>query len=230
MINEQKLPDDALVMVFLRNEFYKRKFHVVLGVYILSLIAIGFLCWVLFYLVKNPARPLYFVTDKVGRLLEDVPKNLPNMSNDDVAAWVTEAIEATYSYDFVNYRSQLQSAQKYFTDYGWRNYMHGLTSSNNLVALNQRKFVIIAKAVDKPKLLSVGMIGGAYAWKFEVPILADYLSPPFDAKSSFQNPILVTVVVQRQSILTSYKGLGILQTYGNLVTTPASPNLSAPPS
>ena len=47
--------------------------------------------------------------------------------------------------------------------------MHGLTSSNNLVALNQRKFVIIAKAVDKPKLLSVGMIGGAYRWKFEDP-------------------------------------------------------------
>ena len=116
-------------MVFLRNEFYKRKFHVVLGVYILSLITIGFLCWVLFYFVKNPARPLYFVTDKVGILSKMFPKNLPNMSNDDVAAWVTEAIEATYSYDFVKLRSQLPERTKIFYRlrlaqlYAWINFI-----------------------------------------------------------------------------------------------------------
>lgn len=178
---------DALVMVHLRNTFYKQKFYFVLGVYFLSLIVIAFLVSVLVYLIKNPTQPLYFVTDDVSRLIYDVPKNLPNMPLAQVENWTIEAVENAYSYDFINYRAQLQNAQKYFTDYGWRNYMDGLSSSANLVGLTQRKYIIIAKVVGKPKLLVEGLLGGAYAWKFKLPLLVTILSPPYtdDSKSKF---------------------------------------------
>ncbi len=221
---------DALVIIHQRNQFYRNKFHLMIGVYVLSLIVIAILIGVVIYLLKNPTMPLYFVTDEVSRLIQDVPRELPNMSDDNVALWATEAIEHAYSYDFVNYRSQLQNAQKYFTDYGWRNYMDGLKASNNLIALTQRKYVIVAKAVGKPRLLIEGILGGAYAWKFEIPLLATYYSSPYDEKNSFRNPLLVTVIVQRQSILNSYRGLGIVQTYGSLVLSPVAGALSnAPP-
>jgi len=206
--------------VQLRNHFYKQKFHFALLLYILSLIVVAILISVLVYLMRDPAHPLYFVTDKVGRLIDDVPRNSPNMSPEEVEAWAIEAVETACSYDFVNYRLQLQNAQKYFTAYGWHNYMKSLDTSNNLLALTQRKYVIIAKVVDKPKLLVQGILANAYAWKFQMPLLLTYLYPPFDAKSSFQNPLMVTVVVQRQSILTSYKGLGIVQLIGNIVIEP----------
>lgn len=222
---------DALVMVHLRNDFYKRKFHFALAVYFLSLVVIAILISVLVFLVKNPTRPLYFVTDNVSRLIHDVPRNIPNMSTAEVESWVIEAVEAANSYDFVNYRSQLQDAQKYFTDFGWRNYMDGLNSSSNLVALAQRKHVIIAKVVGKPKLVVEGILGGAYAWKFQLPLLVTILSPPYNdsPKSKFQNPILLTVVVQRQSILSSYKGLGIVQMIGDLAFTMPTQDLTAVP-
>jgi len=227
---EKDFHDDALIMVAMRNEFYRKKFHFVLWVYILSLIVVGFLICVVVYLVRHPTHPLYFVTDKVGRLIQDIPKTKPNMSNDEVSNWVVEAIQSAYSYDVVNYREELQSAQKYFTDYGWHHYMAGLQASNNLVALTQRKLIVVAKVVDKPKLLVEGILGGAYAWKFQLPLLVTYYSAPYDAKSSFSNPLLVTVVVQRQSILTSYKGLGIVQTFANLITGPQDQTLSPPPT
>lgn len=230
MNSEKNLHDDALIMVYLRNEFYRGKFHFVLGVYVLSLIVMAFLIGVVIFLVKHPTHPLYFVTDKVGRLILDIPRTSPNATTEDVSSWAIEALEAAYSYDFINYRIELQNAQKYFTDYGWRSYMDGLRASNNLVALTERKFVVLAKVVDKPKLLVEGILGGAYAWKFQMPLLVTYIGPPYDGKNNFSNPLLVTVVVQRQSILTSYKGLGIVQTYANLIMAPAQQNLSAPPS
>lgn len=228
--SEKTLQDDALIMVHLRNDFYKRKFRWVLIVYILSLVMIVFLLGVLNHLVKNSAHPKYFVTDDVGRLIYDVPRKTPGISTDEAASWATEAVETAYTYNFVNFRSQLQMAQKYFTDYGWRNYMDGLRASNNLIALEQKKFVIIAKAVAKPKLLVEGILGSGYAWKFQIPLLVTYMSPPYDGKSQFQNPLLVTVVVQRQSILTSYKGLGVMQMIGDLVMNPSVSTMSAPPT
>lgn len=223
-----KYQTEALRMVYLRNDFYRKKFYFALSIYLLSLIVIAVLIGALWYLIKNPTRPLYFVTDQVGRLIQDIPRTSPNMSTEDASKWAIEAVEAAYSYDFVNYRRQLQNAQKYFMDYGWRTYMDGLKASNNLLALTQRKMVIIAKAVGKPKLLVEGILGGAYAWKFEIPVLVTYLLPPFDAKSRFQNPLLITVIVQRQSILNSYRGLGIVQMIGKILLSTQTGNLGSP--
>jgi intracellular multiplication protein IcmL len=91
--------------------------------------------------------------------------------------------------------------------------MQSLTASNNLLALNQRRMVVVATVADKPKLLVEGLLSGAYAWKFEMPVLVTYKLPPFDDKpqSHFENALVVTVLVQRQKILQSYKGLGIVQ-------------------
>lgn len=222
--------DDALIMVHLRNEFYKKKFYLALVTYLLSFIAIIVLSWVLIDLIKNPTKPLYFVTDKEGRLIQDLPRSVPNMSTEEVMNWTIDAIETAYSYDYVNYRLQFQNSQKYFTEYGWQSYMKGLKTSNNLLALTQRKYVVIAKVVEKPKLLVEGILGGAYAWKFQLPLLVTYLSPPFDEKAQFSNPILLTVVVQRQSILVSYKGLAIMQMIGNLVYSAPQQNLNVAPA
>lgn len=202
--------EDPLILVHLRNQFYKKKYYLVLGTYVLCMIAIVILVTLLVYVVRHPTRPLYFLTDSVGRLIQEVPVTMPGMSTDAVSAWTIEAVEAAYSYDFMNYRAQLQDAQKYFTEYGWRSYMAGLTASNNLLALAERKMVFVANVVGKPKLINQGILGRAYAWKFQMPLLVNFLEPPYD-KTTFSNAYQVTVIVQRQKLLQSYKGLAILQ-------------------
>jgi hypothetical protein len=222
----------ATVLVHLRNDFYRLKYYLALVIYYLCLIVIAILIGVLIFLVRNPTHPLYFATDSVGRLIEETPLQQPNMSTDQVAQWAIEAVESSHSYDYFSYRAELQDAQKYFTNYGWYNYMQSLTASNNLLALTQRKMLVIAKVVDKPKLIVEGVLGDAYAWKFQMPILVSYKLPPFDDKpqSHFENALSVTLIVQRQKILQSYKGLGIVQMIETLVVSPSSQNLAAPPS
>lgn len=210
--------NSGLALIFARNAFYKRLHYLVLAAFALSILVIGILTWVLYFLVKNPPQPLFFATDDAGRLVEIVPLDKPNMSTDEVIAWTIEAFQRSASYDFVNYRTQLQDAQKYFTEYGWSTYMKAMTLANNMPALIQRKQIVIAQVVSRPKIVAQGILGGAYAWKFEMPVLVTYWLPPYNDKSKFLNSQVVTVIVQRQEILKSYKGLGIVQLVAQLAT------------
>lgn len=210
---------DALVVVLARNAFYKRLHYLALAVFLWCIVVLAMLSWAVLYLVRNPTHPLYFATDDVGRLIEIIPVATPNMTKEDVIKWSIDAVEATYSYDYINYRAQLQEAQKYFTNYGWTQYINALRASNNLVALTQRKMVALAQVVGQPKVLVEGLLSGAYAWKFQMPVLVTYLYPPYDDKSRFTNPLEVTVIVQRQPPLEGYKGLGILQMIGTFVAS-----------
>ena len=86
-----------------------------------------------------------------------------------------------------------------------------LTLSGNLRALTVRKQVVLAQVVDKPTLVGQGMLAGAYAWKFQLPLLVIYTMPPYDGSNQFSNALLITVTVQRQKILEGDNGLGIVQ-------------------
>lgn len=228
MVEEKNYENDALCMVYLRNAFYKRKCYFALGIMVLSIIVIAVLIGMIGYLIKTPTEPRYFIADKVGRLIPAISLQEPNMSLENVMAWTTEAVESAYSYDYINYHEQMQHAQIYFSEYGWRNYMKGLKDSGNMVALSERKLAILAKVIGKPKLLVQGLLGSTYAWKFEIYLLVTYYPAPYDEKSKFQNPLLLTVIVNRQNLLSSYKGLGIVQMTGNLIATPQSQELTAP--
>jgi len=221
---------DPMVLVFERNAFYRRMYLLGLGIFGLTLLVNLCLLFILYFIYTHPVEPLYFATDDEGRLIPIQPVSKPNMSTDDVIAWTIEAIQAAYSYDYVNYRTQLQEAQKYFTNYGWRKYMDALKANNNLLAVTQRKMVGVAAVVGQPKVITQGILSGAYAWKIEMPVLITYLAPPYDAKNTFTNPIDLTVIVQRQSILQSYNGLGILQIVANITTSGQPQEISNVPT
>ena len=184
----------------------------------LSIIVIGVLSWVLSFLLRNPIHPLYFATDSIGRIIPIIPVSEPNMSNDQVAAWTVDAVQKAYSYDYVNYRLQLQQAERYFTQYGWNQYITAITAAGNVPAIQERKMVVIAQVIDQPKLVAEGILSGRYAWKFSMSMLATYWLPPYDDKSKFSNPLNVDVIVQRQPILQSDNGLGIVQLIATFVT------------
>lgn len=217
---------DTLLLIFERNNFYRRQYLLAMAAFGISIAVILVLLGVLAYVIRNPTEPLYFATDNVGRLINVIPVTQPNMSTDDAAQWAVKAVERTYSYDYVNYRSQLQRAEKYFTSYGWRRYMSALKSTNNLVALTQRKMIFEAKVVNSPKVTAQGLLSGAYAWKFEMPVLVTYWLPPYDDKSKFSNALNVSVIVQRQPILQSADGVGIVQMVATFASVPPTQNSS----
>lgn len=210
----------GLQMVFDRNAFYRRQYLWTLLAFILSMLTNVVLVFVLAYVIRHPTAPMYFAADEVGRLIQVIPVDQPNMSDEDVEAWAMRVASATYSYNYVNYRSQLQEVQRFYTSYGWTRYLNALQSSNNLVALNERRMIQTAMPVAKPSMLAKGILGGAYAWKFKMPMLVTYWMPPYDDQSRFSNALEVTIIVQRQPILQSDHGLGVLQIIGSMAPPP----------
>ena len=55
-------------------------------------------------------------------------------------------------------------------------------------------------------MLAEGLLGGSYAWKIQMSVLMTYLRPPqYDVATQRADPLVLTVLIQRQPLLQSYK-------------------------
>lgn len=217
MEKNKEFTQDALQLVHARNAFYKKKFHIMLGVGLLALVVIFCLIHLLMYLWNSASRPLYFVANDQGVLIQESPLNLPLLI-EQVNAWTIQAIESANSFDYVNYRSQLQNSQKYFSDFAWMEYMKGLTASLNLVAMRERKEVWISKITSPPTLINAGAIKGEYAWRLELILKETRLKPPlYTLATSSVATYKITVILQRKPLLQSYQGLVVLSMIKELI-------------
>lgn len=208
------MAEDALVAVTLRNKFYKdsqRKIMLALLVSVLVNFVMGSL---LVYIITHPPMPKYFATTINGRITPLFPLNEPNQSDSAVLQWANQAAIAAFSYNFVNYRDELQAASGFFTPSGWQQFLNALQQSNNLEAVRVKKLVVSAVATRAPIILEKGVLNGRYSWRVQMPILVTYQS----ASEFTQQNNVVTLLITRISTLNSPRGIGISQ----FVVGPAS--------
>jgi intracellular multiplication protein IcmL len=201
------MADDALEIVRLRNEFYRDNYRKIVGVLLFAILIIIILAGTLVYLVTNPPEPRYFATDAQGRIIRLVPLDQPNLSPAALLQWANLAAVAAFTYDFVNYRQNLQAASNFFTPDGWTKFVQVLNDSNNLNAVIAKKLVVTAVATGAPTILQQGILDGRYAWRVNLPMLITYQS----ASQFTQQNVVVTMLITRVSALNSAQGIGIAQ-------------------
>jgi len=90
--------------------------------------------------------------------------------------WANEAAVSAYSYNFVNYKQQLEQASHYFTPEGWKQFKAGLEASKNLDAVIKKKLVVSAVATGSPIITSQSMENGIYTWHVKMPLLVTWQS------------------------------------------------------
>lgn len=208
------MAEDALKDIAHRNAFYKdgqRKIVLILLISILANLLFG---GILFYIISHPPAPKYFATSVNGRITPLKPLNEPNQSDSAVLQWANQAAIASFSYNFVNYRSELQAASGFFTATGWTQFLNALQSSNNLDAVRNKKLIVSAVATRAPIILQKGVLNNRYSWRVQMPILVTYQS----ASEFTQQNNVVTMLITRVSTLNSPRGIGIAQ----FVVGPAS--------
>lgn len=208
------MAEDAIAVVTLRNKFYKDSYRRILLVLLFSMVVNICLGAVLAYMIANPPKPRYFATSINGRITPLFPLNEPNQSDSAVLQWANQAAIAAFSYNFVNYRAELQAASGFFTGPGWKQFLDALQSSNNLDAIKAKKLIVSAVATRAPIILRKGVLNGSYSWRVQMPVLVTYQSA---SQFSQQNNI-VTMLIRRVSTLNSPRGIGISQ----FVVGPAS--------
>lgn len=212
------MAEDALQLVTLRNGFYKDNQHKVMLTLIISVGINLVLSGMLGYIITHPPEPRYFATSINGRITPLFPLNEPNQSDSAVLQWANQAAIAAFTYNFVNYRDELQASSGFFTPEGWDQFLSALQQSNNLDAVKAKKLIVSAVATRAPIILQKGILNGSYSWRVQMPILVTYQS----ASEFTQQNNVVTLLITRISTLNSPRGIGISQ----FVVGPASGGLS----
>ena len=212
------MAEDALTAVVLRNNFYRDGQRKIILVLLISMLANFLLASMLAYIILHPPAPKYFATSIHGRITPLFALNEPNQSDSAVLQWANQAAIAAFTYNFVNYRSELQASSGFFTSGGWDQFLTALQESNNLDAVKAKKLIVSAVATRAPIILQKGLLNGIFSWRVQMPILVTYQS----ASEFTQQNNVVTMLITRVSTLNSPRGIGISQ----FVVGPASGGVS----
>ncbi len=199
------MADDALEVVNIRHHFQRDGHRLVLFALLASVILNAVLVGAFGYIVTHPPAPQYFATTINGRITPLIPLDQPNMPPSTLLQWSNAAATAAYTYNFVNFRQELQSASEFFTPEGWTEFTNALKSSTNLNAVIEKKLVVSAVATGAPVVLDQGVINGTYTWTVQMPMLVTYQSASQVARQN----VIVKMVIQRISTLISSRGIGI---------------------
>jgi intracellular multiplication protein IcmL len=208
------MAEDALTTIALRNDFYKDSHKTVLMALLIAIVVNFILGIMLVYVLTHPPAPKYFATSINGRITPLFPLNEPNQSDSAVLQWANQAAIAAFTYNFVNYRDELQASSGFFTAAGWNQFLNALQQSNNLDAVKAKKLIVSAVATRAPIILQKGILNGSYSWRVQMPLLVTYQS----ASGFTQQNNVVTLLITRVSTLNSPRGIGISQ----FVVGPAS--------
>lgn len=208
------MAEDALLLVGLRNKFYKDNQRKVVFALLIAILVNVSLIFLLIYIITHPPAPKYFATTINGRITPLFPLDEPNQSDSAVLQWANQAAIAAFTYNFVNYRDELQASSGFFTAEGWSQFLDALQQSNNLDAVKAKKLVVSAVATRAPVILQKGILNGRYSWRVQMPVLVTYQS----ASEFTQQNNVVTMLITRVSTLNSPRGIGIAQ----FVVGPAS--------
>ncbi|KTC82365.1 type IVB secretion system apparatus protein IcmL/DotI [Legionella sp. PATHC035] len=201
------MAEDSLTVVALRNKFYKDSQRKVMLALLIALIINIVLAALLVYMITHPPAPKYFATSINGRITPLFPLNEPNQSDSAVLQWANQAAIAAFTYNFVNYRDELQASSGFFTPEGWDQFLSALQQSNNLDAVKAKKLIVSAVATRAPIILQKGVLNGNFSWRVQMPILVTYQS----ASEFTQQNNVVTMLITRVSTLNSPRGIGISQ-------------------
>jgi len=200
----------ALELVVLRNNFYRDNYRrlmlVCLGLIGLS----GALTYWGLYERSNQPLPQYFATTYDGKLIPIIPLSQPGISPNGLLQWATDAAQACYTFNFVNFRKALQDIRIYFTKTGYQYFLKALKDSNNLDAVQSKQMVVSATPTGAPVILKQGILNdgsatGVYSWTVQLPMQLEYRS----ANERFSQKILLTMLITRVSTLESPKGVAI---------------------
>ena len=199
------MDEKAAELVFNRNFFYRDNYKRVVSIGLVSIISNVILVLATAYSIVRPAPAKFIVTSADGRIIPVEPLSAAVKSTPQILAWANMAATKINSFDFVNYRQQLQEASSYFTAEGWQDFRRQLVASGNVKYVVENRLVVTSVATGAPVVNNQGLIGGVYTWNVTLPILVKYAG----ATITRNIPQTVTMLIQRVSIQNNPQGIGI---------------------
>ena len=149
------------------------------------LVFLSVLCAILavfsaFQVLKVKTPPQYIQLTQDGRIFPVAPLNKPNVSDGEVMKFAAETVKWVNTYDYQNWKDQLQSSAERFTPQGWNNYVDELVASDNLNSVTAKNMVVNTTFLGDAQIVKQGVVEekNQYVWMVEIPVSVNYIAPP----------------------------------------------------
>ena len=152
----------------------------------------------------------YIPTTDNAAICEVSADSNPRVTPATLTDFAKEAVLNSYSYDYVNYRENINyAANKFFTDAGRKEFLLSLDRSGNLERVIKGRFILRAMATRVPQLEEEGMKGMQRYWLIQVPIAIEFYSGGEQQPKSRQDFIAAVTVVQTPASANNLKGIAV---------------------
>jgi intracellular multiplication protein IcmL len=188
------------------NIFYRDYYHyfiIFLMVLIIVVIcSVGFLL----YELSHQRLPEFSAIQPKGQTLALQPYLEPNLLPDTIIRFASKAAVAAYSFDFVNYKEDLQLARPFFTDTGWQGYLNAAQGLINTIVSSQ--LFVYGIVSGTPVIANQGVLpGSGFTWRIQIPFLVTYET----ATGPVNRNYFIIVRVVRVPTSQNPQGIGIDQ-------------------
>lgn len=196
--------------VILRNVGIYFLYKKMISMTVLSLIVAIFCLFQAIYFVRQKSPPQYIPVTQDGRIIPIVPLNEPNSDDSNVFSLGLKAIQALNTYDYINWKEQLQQADKYFTPAGWGEYLTDFQKTQTINTVLDRKMIVSSSPTGPVSLIDKGVSkNGIYFWKYSIPVEIIYTATGNAQGGSITQIGNVNIISIRMPITISSDGLGI---------------------
>lgn len=136
-----------------------------IGAICLCLIVIATLAW---RLMSTPISVIAVTED--ARIIKPEPLAKAFVTDTRVLSFASEALRASFSHDFVNYRDSFSQARsKYYTAQGGKSFTKAIDPILN--ELRERRLVMSAAPLKAPSLVrGPYLLGGRAVWEIQAPV------------------------------------------------------------
>lgn len=140
------------------------------------------------------------------------PLSEPIYSDRELVAWVTAALPNIMSLDAAKIEQELLDGEKYFTPYGWCEFIAATSDAGLIDATITRKLQVRMVPHAAPKITESVARNGVYSWAVETPVSFTFTKG--DVRVSDLPDIdgeMLVLRISRSSSKTNPDGIGILQ-------------------
>ena len=160
----------ALKVVHLRNRFLYVTYRYVLMLFVFSIFMAIFSFTMMVYFIRQPIPPQYVPVSSDGRLLELPTIDKEFKTESEVTDFFLRGLKKTHTFDFYNYRDQINEASSFFTINEWNNFFTKLAEAKTLDAVKENNWVATIKFTGPPVIKEKGLVNNTFSWYIEVPV------------------------------------------------------------
>jgi len=137
---------------------------------------------------------VYFQATEAQQLIQDVPLNQSNMSNNVLFNWVAESMMTAHTFNFINYETILENSREYFTRDGFESFLTALNDNKVIEDVRTNKYVLRGVPPNAPQITKEGLLANFYLWKIKIPMVLRYRNVDTDRSIDAEITLLIVRV------------------------------------